>query len=62
MHHLIRKLLGEQNIIISFDWWKTKLETFIDGKIVKATTEPLTRIPKKGPTINGHEYIFVIEK
>ena len=49
-------------IIESFDWWKTKLETFIDGKIVKATTEPLTRIPKKGPTINGHEYIFVIEK
>jgi cyclopropane fatty-acyl-phospholipid synthase-like methyltransferase len=49
-------------IIESFDWWKTKLETFIDGKIVRADTEPLTRIPKKGPTISGHAYIFVIEK
>ena len=49
-------------IIESFDWWKTKLETFIDGKIVKTKTETLTRSPKKGPTISGHEYIFIIEK
>jgi cyclopropane fatty-acyl-phospholipid synthase-like methyltransferase len=49
-------------IIESFNWWKNKLETFIDGKIVRADTSPITRSPKKGPTISGHEYIFVIEK
>jgi cyclopropane fatty-acyl-phospholipid synthase-like methyltransferase len=49
-------------IIESFNWWKNKLETFIDGKIVRADTLPITRSPKKGPDIVGHEYIFVIEK
>ena len=49
-------------IIESFDWWRTKLETFIDGKIVKSTSDFLTRTPKKGPVISGHEYIFIIEK
>ena len=49
-------------IIESFDWWKTKLETFIDGKIVRTTIEPLTRSPKKGSVISGSEYIFIIEK
>jgi cyclopropane fatty-acyl-phospholipid synthase-like methyltransferase len=49
-------------IIESFDWWKIKLETFIDGKIVRADTTPVTLTPKKGPAISGYEYIFVIEK
>jgi hypothetical protein len=49
-------------IIESFDWWKTKLETFIGGTIVRAYIEPLTRNPKKGPVISGSEYIFIIEK
>lgn len=49
-------------IIERFDWWKTKLETFIDGKIVREDSTPVQAFPKKGPTINGYEYIFVIEK
>ena len=49
-------------IIESFDWWKTKLETFIDGKIVRTHIEPLTRRPKKGPQITGYNFTFVIEK
>ena len=49
-------------IIEGVDWWKAKLETFIDGKIVETEIESLIRTPKKGPTITGSQYIFIIEK
>lgn len=49
-------------IIESFDWWKDKLETFIDGTIVHTVNDPIVKTPKKGPTITGSEYIFIIEK
>ena len=49
-------------IIERFDWWRTKLETFIDGKIVREDSTVVQAFPKKGPPINGYEYIFVIEK
>jgi cyclopropane fatty-acyl-phospholipid synthase-like methyltransferase len=49
-------------IIESFDWWKDKLETFISGTIVHIENEPVIKTPKKGPTIIGSEYIFIIEK
>lgn len=49
-------------IIESFDWWKNKLETFIDGKIVHTINTPVLKTPKKGPSITGHEFVFVIEK
>jgi len=49
-------------IIESFDWWKTKIETFIDGKVVRADTAAVEFSPRKGPIIAGYEYVFVIEK
>ena len=49
-------------IIESFEWWKNKLETFVEGTIVHTVDTPVIKMPKKGPTINGHEFIFVIEK
>jgi cyclopropane fatty-acyl-phospholipid synthase-like methyltransferase len=49
-------------IIESFDWWKTKIEKFIDGKLVRADSVPVTLTPGKGPVITGYEYIFIIEK
>jgi cyclopropane fatty-acyl-phospholipid synthase-like methyltransferase len=49
-------------IIESFDWWKNKLETYIEGKIVHTDNNTVIKTPKKGPSITGHEYIFVIEK
>ena len=49
-------------IVESFDWWKNKLETFIDGVIVHTVNDPVVKTPRKGPTITGSEYIFIIEK
>jgi hypothetical protein len=49
-------------IIESFDWWKIKIEKFIDGKVIRADKIPVMLHPKKGPAISGYEYIFVIEK
>jgi hypothetical protein len=49
-------------IIESFDWWKEKLEIFIQGKIVHTVNSPVIKTPKKGPSITGAEYVFIIEK
>ena len=49
-------------IIESFDWWKNKLETYIQGKIVHTQNSPIYKTPKKGPAITGAEYLFIIEK
>ena len=49
-------------IIESFEWWKSKLETFVNGDIVYSISTPVTKTPKKGPIITGFEYIFIIEK
>jgi cyclopropane fatty-acyl-phospholipid synthase-like methyltransferase len=49
-------------IIENFDWWKNKLETFVNGKIVYTVNTPVVKTPKRGPSLQGHEYIFIIEK
>jgi 2-polyprenyl-3-methyl-5-hydroxy-6-metoxy-1,4-benzoquinol methylase len=49
-------------IIESFDWWKNKLETFVNGKIVYTVNTPVVKTPKRGPSLHGYEYIFIIEK
>lgn len=49
-------------IIESFDWWKNKLEKFINGKIVAMECVPVVKTPKKGEPLTGFEYAFIIEK
>jgi cyclopropane fatty-acyl-phospholipid synthase-like methyltransferase len=49
-------------IVESFEWWKTKIETFINGKVVRADTVPVEFSPRKGPMIIGYEHTFIIEK
>lgn len=49
-------------IIESFDWWEQKIKQYIDGNIVLVKDVEVNAQPKKGPSIHGREYLFVIEK
>lgn len=49
-------------IIESFEWWKNKLETFIDGTTIVIENIPVVKTPKKGGEITGFEFAFIIEK
>jgi len=49
-------------IIESLEWWEDKIKKYIDGTIVQVKNKEINAQPKKGPSIHGQEFVFIIEK